>query len=147
MFRLHPEALLGAAMQYVRRRHYLGRRAFPGILVWLTCLHAGVMLGMRAFSVAQSCPLFATPWTVAHQAPLVGNLHGISQARILEWVAIFFSRGSSPPKDQTRDFCLAGRFFTTEPPGKPCCLAHSRNSIKSLLNEQTLSVHLQILLV
>ena len=40
------------------------------------------------------CPvrLFVTPWTVAHQAPLV---HGISQARILEWVAISFSRGSS----------------------------------------------------
>ena len=57
-------------MQYIRRRHYLGRRAFPGILVWLTCLHAGVMLGMHAFSVAQSCPLFATPWTVVHQAPL-----------------------------------------------------------------------------
>ena len=33
--------------------------------------------------------LFATPWTVAHQAPL--SVHGILQARILEWVAISFS--------------------------------------------------------
>ena len=32
--------------------------------------------------------LFATPWTVAHQAP---SVHGIFQARILEWVAISFS--------------------------------------------------------
>ena len=35
--------------------------------------------------------LVATPWTVAHQAPL----YGIHRARILEWVAIPFSRGSS----------------------------------------------------
>ena len=36
--------------------------------------------------------LFLTPWTVAHQAPLS---MGILQARTLEWVAIFFARGSS----------------------------------------------------
>jgi len=41
-----------------------------------------------------------TPWTVAHQVP--PSVHGISQARILEWVAISFSRGSSWPKDQTQ---------------------------------------------
>ena len=43
----------------------------------------------------------------------------ISQTRILEWVAISFSRGIFPPRDQTRVSCTAGRFFTTEPPGKP----------------------------
>ena len=37
--------------------------------------------------------LFATPWTAAHQAPPF--IHGILQARIPEWVAISFSRGSS----------------------------------------------------
>ena len=51
--------------------------------------------------------LFATPWTVTHQASL--SL-GILQARILEWVAIPFSRGSSQPRDQTRVSCFAGRF-------------------------------------
>ena len=35
--------------------------------------------------------LFVTPWTVAYQAPL--SVHGIFQARVLEWVAISFSRG------------------------------------------------------
>ena len=40
-------------------------------------------------------PLFATLWTVAHQSPLV---HGILQARILEWVAISSSRRSSRPE-------------------------------------------------
>ena len=58
---------------------------------------------------------FATPWTVAPQAPLV---HGISQARILEWVAVSFSRGSSQPRDQTLGpyciSCIAGGFFITE---------------------------------
>ena len=37
----------------------------------------------------------ATPWTVAHQAPL----HGVFQARIVGWVAISSSRGSSQPRD------------------------------------------------
>ena len=40
------------------------------------------------------------------------SVHGIFQARILEWVAISFSRGSSWPRDQTHIFCIAGRFFT-----------------------------------
>ena len=43
---------------------------------------------------------------------------GISQARILEWVAISFSRGSSLPRDQTHISCLPGSFLTIEPPGK-----------------------------
>ena len=46
------------------------------------------------------------------------SVHEIFQARILEWVAISFSRGSSQPRDQTQVSCIAGRFFTTEPPGK-----------------------------
>ena len=40
------------------------------------------------------------------------NVHGIFQARILEWVAIPFSRESSPPRDQTWVSYIAGRFFT-----------------------------------
>ena len=41
----------------------------------------------------------------------VSSVHGILQARILEWIAIPFSRGSSWPRDQTWVFCTAGRFF------------------------------------
>ena len=40
------------------------------------------------------------------------SVHGILQARTLEWVAISFSRGSSQPRNQTRVSCIAGRFFT-----------------------------------
>ena len=41
------------------------------------------------------------------------TVHGILQARILEWVAIPFSRGSSQPRDQTQVSCISGRFFTS----------------------------------
>ena len=58
--------------------------------------------------VTQLC-LFATPWTVAHQAPLSMR---ILQARILEWVAMPSSRESSQPKDQTQFSRIAGGFFT-----------------------------------
>ena len=39
------------------------------------------------------------------------SLHGILQERILEWVSIPFSRGSSPPRDQIHVSCISGRFF------------------------------------
>ena len=50
--------------------------------------------------------------------PPGSSVHGIFQVRKLEWVALFFSRGSSQPRDPTRISCLAGGFFTTEPPWK-----------------------------
>ena len=40
------------------------------------------------------------------------SVHGSLQARILEWVAIPFSRGSSQPRDQTHVSCIAGRFYS-----------------------------------
>ena len=45
-------------------------------------------------------------------SPPGSSVHGILQARILEWVAIPFSRGSSWPRDQTQVCCIAGGFFT-----------------------------------
>ena len=47
------------------------------------------------------------------------SVDGILQTRILEWIAISFSRGSSWPRNQSHVFCLLGGFFTAEPPGKP----------------------------
>ena len=41
------------------------------------------------------------------------TVHGILQARIVEWVAFPFSRGSSQPRDQTQVSCIAGGFFTS----------------------------------
>ena len=63
--------------------------------------------------------LFATPWTVACQAPLS---MGILQARILEWVSMPSSRGSSQPGIEPTSLmshALAGGFLTTSTTGKP----------------------------
>ena len=55
--------------------------------------------------VAQSCPTLCDPMDY--------TVHGILQARILEWVVFPFSSGSSQPRDQTQVSCIAGRFFTS----------------------------------
>ena len=59
--------------------------------------------------VAQLCPTLCDPMYCS----LPGfSVHGIFQARVLEWVAISFSRGSSWPRDRTQVSCIAGRCFT-----------------------------------
>ena len=55
--------------------------------------------------VSQSCPTLCDPVDCI--------VHGILQARILEWVAIPFSRGSSQPRDWTQVSCIAGGFSTS----------------------------------
>ena len=52
-------------------------------------------------------------------SPPGSSVHGILQARILEWAAVPSSRGSSRPRDGTQVSCIAGGFITTEPAGKP----------------------------
>ena len=66
---------------------------------------------------AQSCPTLCDP---TDDSPPGFSVHGILQARILGWVAISSSEGSSQAKDQLSSLvssALAGRFFTTELPG------------------------------
>ena len=55
--------------------------------------------------VVRLCPTFCDPMGY--------TVRGILQARILEWVAILFSRGSSQPRDRTKVSHIAGRFFTS----------------------------------
>ena len=59
--------------------------------------------------VPQSCPTLCNPMECNLPD---SSVHGILQARILEWVAIPFSMGSSWPRDRTWVSCIAGRFFT-----------------------------------
>ena len=69
--------------------------------------------------VAQSFPTLCDPIDCS----LPGfSIHRIFQARVLEWVAISFSRGSSRPRDQTQVFHIAGRRFT--------CLSHQGSQRK-----------------
>ena len=65
-----------------------------------------VMYGCEKVKVkaAQLCP---TLWD-----PMDYTVHGILQARPLEWVVFPFSMGSSQPMDQTQISCIAGRFIT-----------------------------------
>ena len=68
---------------------------------------------------------FVTPWTVAYQAPLST---GILQARILEWVAMPSSRGSSPSRDRTRSPAVQADSLPPEPPG----MSESNSKIREL---------------
>ena len=72
------------------------------------CIYVCVLL-------AQLC-LTVTLRTVAHQALV--SVHGILQAKILEWGAISFSRGSSRSRDQTQTLALQADSLPSEPPGK-----------------------------
>ena len=58
--------------------------------------------------VTQSCLTLCDP---VDCSPPDSSVHGILQARILEWVAIFFSRGSSQPRDRTQVSRIADRRF------------------------------------
>ena len=49
---------------------------------------------------------------INYHTPPGSSVHRILQARVLHWVAISFSRGSSQPREWTQVSCIAGRFFT-----------------------------------
>ena len=70
---------------------------------------------MCACSSLQLCPTLCDP---VDFSPPVSSVHGILQARILEWVAVPSSRGSSQPRDQIQFVFIAGRFSIAEPLGK-----------------------------
>ena len=62
------------------------------------------------------------------------SVHEILQSKILEWVAMFSSRGSFQPRGRTHDCCgscIAGEFFTAEPPGKPKALFTAGQKLNS----------------
>ena len=64
---------------------------------------------MWSMNVTQSCLTLCDPMNYSLPGPTV---HEILHSRIIEWVAIPFSRGSSQPRDWTWVSCFAGRFFT-----------------------------------
>ena len=60
--------------------------------------------------VAQLCPTLCDPMDYSLPGSCVNET---LQARIVEWIAILFSRGSSQSRDQTQVSCIAGGFFTS----------------------------------
>ena len=91
-----------------------------------------------AFSIYQallllllSLYILSDSWNSMDYSPPDSSVHGISQAGILEWVAISFSRGSSRPRDQTHFSCIQGRLFNlwatreaNEMNKQPLCIRH-----------------------
>ena len=77
---------------------------------WLDLLAVqGILLAFVFLrEVAQSCPTLCDP---VDCSPPGSSVRGILQARILEWVAISFSRGSSRLRDRTQVSCIVGRCF------------------------------------
>ena len=57
----------------------------------------------------KSCPTLCDPMDCSLPD---FSVHGIFQTRVLEWVVISFSRGSSRPRDRTQVSCIVGRHFT-----------------------------------
>ena len=91
--------------------------------------------------VTQSCPTLCDPMDYS----LPGSaIHGIFQARVLEWIAISFSRGSSRPSIQTWVSRIAGRCFTSEPPGK---LLYLQKIKKIFAKEKEKSFHIILLIL
>ena len=79
-------------------------------LIWAT---REVLYCLMRMLLTQLCPVLCNLWTVALQDPGF-SVHGILQARILQWVVIPFSRGIYQPRYRTctSQIFVAGRFFT-----------------------------------
>ena len=83
------------------------KNSFPShiyfTMIWLLGNPTGEVL------VVQSCPTLCNPIDCSLPG---SSVHGIIQARILEWVSMLFSRGSSQSRDWAQASCTAGAFFT-----------------------------------
>ena len=100
-------------------------------LIWLLDQYSNAiscMVGLEWSEVAQSCPTLCDPM----DSSLPGSaIHGVFQARILEWAATSFSRGSSQPRDRTWVSCIADRCFTVWATRE----AHSRTDATQIYTE------------
>ena len=96
--------------------------ADPGATLWVK-------------TVSQWCP---TSWNPTNYSPPGPSVHEILQARILEWVAIPFPKGSSRPRDRTWVSHIAGRFFTvwTTREALTCIQQWRHSTTKNIINRK-----------
>ena len=102
---------------FTPRSHYMSAAGHQK-LCWMLWGSTGLDSAACVCTGAQSCPTLCDPMDCS---PPGSSVHGISQARILEWVAILFCRGSSHSRIEPMSLvspALEGGFFTTVPPGK-----------------------------
>ena len=88
-------------------------------------------------SAAQLCPIL---WDPMNHSPPGSSVHGILQARRLEWVAISSSRGSSCPRDRTSISCIGG-FFTSALAGRPSYVTFNSQRVTPV-TATSLHIHL-----
>ena len=109
---LHHSRLVGS-FQFRKQElgHWAGTECFfsPGSTQWGQHF---VLPTVNSSSGSISCSVISDFCDPMDFSLTASSVHGILQMRILEWVAIPFSRISSWPGDQTQVSCLAGRFFT-----------------------------------
>ena len=90
------------------------------LLLKLVCPLESTLVSLVPKKGTKSCPTLCDP--MDYNPPTSSSL-GIFRARMLEFIAISFSRGSFWPRNGTCNscwvFCIAGRFFSSEPQGKP----------------------------
>ena len=106
--------------------------SFP---IWVTTdywVEFTVLCSQAVSSVAQLCPILCDSMGCS---PPGFSVHGILQARILEWVAVPFSRGSSQPRDRTCISSIADRFFTSWVTREVCSEAAA-----TLVQERTVEI-------
>ena len=72
-----------------------------------------LMYGRNQHNIVKHLNMKVAQFCLTLCGPMDYTVHGILQARILEWVAFPFSRGSSQPRDRTQVSHIAGRFFTS----------------------------------
>ena len=106
---------MASLLSYLSGRHTSGGQGLCLFLPFILGTEHDIWL-MCACPVTQSGPTVCDSMDCSQRG---SSVHGLLQARILEWVAIAFCRGSSQPRDITWVSCLVGGFFTTQPPEKP----------------------------
>ena len=106
-----PVIMYSFAIHFLWQRKVKLMPVFSVGSVLYICFQSAIHHGACCFwvLVAQSCLTLCNPMDCS---PPGSSVHGIFQARILEWVGIPFSRGSSRSRDWTQFSCTAGRFFT-----------------------------------
>ena len=89
----------------------LSMQSFAPVVYWSQQRTNTSLFLLDSESEIQSCPTLCDPMDY--------TVHGILQARIMEWVAFPFSKGSSKPRDRTQVSCIAEDPLPAEPQGKP----------------------------